>query len=322
MTAVDEQVSALAALLVPRLAHFAAVARTEHVTRAATVLGVPQSTLSRSLARLEADLGVPLFVRSGRTLRLSRAGTLLAESVERALAELQEGLHAVKGEAGAQSGRVSFGFLHTLGGVAVPALLRAFRREHPGVRFELVQRAHEVLLELLRTGALDLCLTSPLPEEPGLATLAMHEQALHLVVPRDSPLARRRSLRLAEVADEQFVGLERGYGLRTTTDAWCRAAGFVPRLAFEGEEIDTVRGLVAAGLGVALLPADPCGEARGVVELEVVDPRPTRTLGLVWRRDEPATAPVRAFRELVLGEGPGVLAGQHGTNGRTTVTGA
>ncbi len=321
MTTTHERVPALVSVLVPRLAHFAAVARTSHVTRAAAALGVPQPTLSRSLARLEADLGVVLFLRSGRALRLSRAGALLAESVERALAELEAGLRTVTGEVSADAGRVSFGFLHTLGGVAVPGLLREFRREHPGVRFELVQRGHEVLLELLRSGALDLCLTSPLPDEPGLATRPMQEQALHLVVPADSPLARRRRIRLGEAAQEQFVALERGYGLRTTTDAWCRTAGFVPQLAFEGEEIDTLRGLVAAGLGVALLPADPRGLDGGVVELEVVEPRPTRTLGLVWRREEGEPRPVRAFREVVLRVGPGLLAaGQPGTNGRTTVT--
>jgi DNA-binding transcriptional LysR family regulator len=308
--------------LAPRLRDFVVVARTQHVTRAAQAVGVPQPTLSRSIGRLESDLGVDLFVRTGRSLRLSRAGVLLHEHCERALAELETGLRAVTGEASPDSGRVAFGFLHTLGGTAVPLLLREFRAEHPGVRFELVQRSHDVLLDLLRAGTIDLCLTSPLPDEPGLATRAMREQPLRLVVPADHRLASRRRVRLAEFAQEQFVGLERGYGLRTTTDAWCRTAGFVPRLAFEGEEIDTVRGLVAAGLGVALLPADATGSVPRVVELEVTQPRTTRTIGLVWRDHGSDPPPVRAFRDTVLRLGPQLLseagATAPGSNGRTT----
>jgi DNA-binding transcriptional LysR family regulator len=323
MPAQHDSVDHALAGLAPRLRHFVAVARTQHMTQAADALGVPQPTLSRSVARLEADLGVALFVRTGRALRLSRAGALLLEHAERALAELETALRAVAGEVSPDSGRVAFGFLHTLGGSAVPLLLREFRQEHPGVRFELVQRSSDVLLELLRAGTVDLCLTSPLPDEPGLATHPMQEQPLRLVVPAHHRFARRRRLRLSEAAGEQFVGLERGYGLRTTTDAWCRQAGFLPRLAFEGEEIDTVRGLVAAGLGVALLPPDLTGAAWPVVEVEVVHPRPTRTIGLVWRGSRGEPPAVRAFRDTVLRAGPRLLGDDNrpfGANGRTTVT--
>lgn len=128
------------------------------------------------------------------------------------------------------------------------------------------------------------------------------------MVPLGHRLAGRSRLRLAEAADEQFVGLARGYGLRTTSDGWCRAAGFTPRLAFQGEDIDTVRGLVAAGLGVALLPPDAGGRARPVVEVDV-EPRTSRTIGLVWRRSSEELPAVRAFRDLVLRAGPDLLAG-------------
>lgn len=323
MTHMHDETTVRLAGLAPRLRYFVAVARAEHVTRAARALGVPQPTLSRSIARLEVDLGVALFVRSGRALRLTWAGRQLLEHAERALAELETGLRAIAGELSPDSGRVAFGFLHTLGGATVPRLLRAFRDEHPRVRFELVQRGHDVLLELLRAGAVDLCLTSPLPDEPGLAVQALHEQRLHLVVPPEHRFARRRRLRLAEAAQEQFVGLEPGYGLRTTTDAWCRAAGFTPQLAFAGEEIDTVRGLVAAGLGVALLPSDVTGASRGVVEVPVSEPRTTRTLGLVWRRDAVGPPAVEAFRDTVLRLAPGLLSApppRPRSDGRTTVT--
>ncbi len=304
-----EEYGPLLARLAPRLHHFVAVARAEHVTRAGQAVGVPQPTLSRSIARLEAQLGVALFLRQGRTVRLSRAGRVLLQHVERGLAELETGLRAVAGDASPASGKVALGFLHTLGPSAVPRLLKQFRSRYPGIRFELVQGSHDLLLDRLRDETLDLCLTSPLPEEPGLATRAMQEQQLLLVVPGDHPFASRGRLRLAEAAAEQFVGLEPGYGLRRITDRWCREAGFVPQLAFRGEEIDTLRGLVAAGLGVALLPAHAGGAAPDTIELEVTEPHTTRTIGLVWVEARPEPPPVRAFREFVLAEGAQLLPG-------------
>ncbi|MFJ8044702.1 LysR family transcriptional regulator [Kitasatospora sp. NPDC096147] len=287
------------AALAPQLAQFAAVARLEHVTRAAELLGMPQPTLSRSVARLEAELGVRLLARQGRTVRLTRAGRLLLGSVERALAELERGAEAARAEADPAAGRVAFGFLHTMGSDAVPALLRGFRAGHPKVRFQLVQDYGAAMLERLRAGELDLCLVSPLPDAPDLTARPLDEQRLHLVVPADHRLAGRRRIRLAEAAEDPFVVVEQGYGLRVITEGFCAEAGFAPRIAFEGEEAETLRGLVAAGLGVALLP--PALVPRpGVVELEVTAPRTRRAIGLAWVTGRPLTPPVAAFREFVL----------------------
>lgn len=287
-------------VLVPRLVHFAAVARSEHVTRAAEELGVPQPTLSRSMARLEAELGVPLLVRSGRGVRLTRQGRALLAAVEPVLDRLDEACEEIQGEVSATRGKVAFGFLHTMGAEAVPGLLRAFRADHPGIRFSLVQDSAASMLARMRAGELDLCLTSPLPDDPDLAVRALDEQRLYLVVPADHRLAGRRRVRLAEAAGEEFVCMEPGYGLRRIADALCAEAGFAPRVAFEGEEAETLRGLVAAGLGVALLPA-PEAVRPGTVQLAVTEPRAYRTIGLAWPRERPETAPVKLFREFVVG---------------------
>lgn len=224
----------IVAALVPRLAHFAGVARTEHVTRAAGELRVPQSTLSRAMVRLEQDLGVDLFARRGRTVSLTPAGRSFLRSVERALAEIGRAVEEVRADADPAGGKVAFGFLHTMGSETVPGLIRAFRADHPRVRFSLVQNYGEAMLEGLRAGELDLCLTSPVPDAPDLVGRRLDEQKLRLVVPADHRLAGRRRVRLAEAADEAFVTLEPGYGLRRITDDVCREAGFVPRVAFEG----------------------------------------------------------------------------------------
>ncbi|MFJ5996603.1 LysR family transcriptional regulator [Streptomyces sp. NPDC092370] len=286
-------------VLAPRLAYFAGVARTEHVTRAAQEMNVPQSTLSRSMARLEQDLGVALFARHGRTVSLTPAGRTFLTSVERALAEVERAVEEVRADADPTTGKVAFGFLHTMGAETVPGLLHAFRADHPRVRFSLVQNYGEAMLERLRAGELDLCLTSPVPDAPDLVARRLDEQKLCLVVPADHSLAGRRRIRLAEAADETFVTLEPGYGLRRITDDLCKEAGFKPRIAFEGEEAETLRGLVAAGLGVALLPP-PAVPRPGVVELTVTAPRAAREIGVAWLEGHPDTPPVAAFKKFLL----------------------
>ncbi|MET7680229.1 LysR substrate-binding domain-containing protein [Streptomyces sp. NPDC005423] len=289
----------IVALLAPRLAYFAGVARTEHVTRAARELRVPQSTLSRAMVRLEQDLGVDLFARHGRTVSLTPAGRTFLVSVERALAEVERAAEEVRADADPAAGKVAFGFLHTMGSETVPGLIRAFRADHPRVRFSLVQNYGEAMLERLRAGELDLCLTSPVPEAPDLVARRLDEQRLRLVVPADHRLADRKRVRLAEAAEEPFVTLEPGYGLRRITDDLCREAGFRPRVAFEGEEAETLRGLVAAGLGVALLPP-PAVPRPGVAELTVTAPRAVREIGVAWLDGRPDTPPVAAFKKFLL----------------------
>jgi DNA-binding transcriptional LysR family regulator len=295
------------ASIAPLLAQFAAVAREEHITRAAARLGIPQPTLSRTMARLEADVGVPLLARTGRGVVLTRQGHALFGYVEQALTLLERGLDEVIADAGDTRGKVAFGFLHTMGPEAVPGLLRAFRVDHPGIRFQLVQDSAGAMLERMRAGELDLCLTAPLPDAPDLAVRALDEQRMYLVVPADHRLATRRRVRLAEAADEVFVCMEPGYGLRRIADELCAEAGFVPKVAFEGEEAETLRGLVAAGLGVALLPA-PEAPRPGTVQLAVTAPRAFRTIGLAWLPTRPETTPVRLFREFVLGRRGNLLA--------------
>ncbi|MFF4273170.1 LysR family transcriptional regulator [Streptomyces sp. NPDC001536] len=296
-----EDMSEMSMVLAPRLAYFAGVARTEHVTRAAQEMNVPQSTLSRAMVRLEQDLGVDLFARIGRTVSLTPAGRAFLGHVERALAEIDRAAEEVRADADPATGKVAFGFLHTMGSETVPGLIRAFRADHPRVRFSLVQNYGEAMIERLRAGELDLCLTSPVPDAPDLVGRRLDEQKLRLVVPADHRLASRKRVRLAEAADETFVTLEPNYGMRRITDDLCQEAGFKPRIAFEGEEAETLRGLVAAGLGVALLPP-PAVARPGVVELTVTAPRAVREIGVAWLDGHPDTPPVAAFKKFLLAQ--------------------
>ncbi|MBE2999427.1 LysR family transcriptional regulator [Nocardiopsis sp. HNM0947] len=297
------------AALVPRLRMIRAVARTEHITQAAESLRMPQPTLSRALSRLQDELGLALVERTGRGVRLTRAGRLLLPHVERALEDLTRGVSEITG---GEQGRVALTFLPTLGVEVVPALLRGFRVEHPGVRFSLTQEPWAQSLRRVSSGGADLALTSPLPAVPGLVSSVLHTQALRLVVPEQHRLASATAkvVPLA-AAQEEFILLKEGRGVRHLTDRMGERAGFTPRVAFEADDIATARGLVGAGLGVSVLPARPEGPLPGTVELAIADGDTERPLGVVWPAEgsgggyEPPA--VRLFRDYVQRVGPRVI---------------
>jgi LysR family transcriptional regulator, transcription activator of glutamate synthase operon len=284
--------------LAPKLALLRAVAEEGNLTRAAATVGLPQPTASRWLAALSAELGTPVVVPDGRGIRLSRAGASLAAAAGRALSELASGVRQAAGEADPERGQVVLAFLYTLGEQRVPALLRVFRRAHPRVRFTLLQGPHEELLDHVRSGRADLAFTSPLPGPGEFAGLLLEEQQLVVSVPAGHRLAGRAWVRMAELAGEAFVGTKSASGLREQTNKLADAAGFTPTLAFEGEEVDTLRGLVAAGLGLAVLPVAEPAPPEGVVEIPL-RPKATRQIGLIWASDRPMTPAVLSFRNFV-----------------------
>jgi LysR family transcriptional activator of glutamate synthase operon len=285
---------------VDELRWFAAVVAEANVTRAAAALHVSQPALSRSLRRLEDHVGVRLFDRVGRSLQPNEHGRLLAEHARRALEEIDAGYAAVRRAADPEAGEVRLGFLHTLGTWLVPELIGAYRAVHPGVRFLLSQDGAGALRDRLLEGRHDLVVTSPRPDDERIGWHSLMREPLRLAVPPGHRLAGRRRVRLAEVAGDDFVMVRAGYGLRGLTEDLCARAGFRPRIAFEGEDAETLRGLVAAGLGVAVLPArrDP---PHSPPLLTLADRGAAREVGLAWHAERHRSPAVTAFAAFVAG---------------------
>jgi DNA-binding transcriptional LysR family regulator len=309
--------------LLPLLPVLAELGRTQHVTETAELLGIPQSTVSRALARASAAVGTELLIRDGRGVRLTPAAKALLPYIEAALAEFQTGLDVVRHQSEVVRGRISVSFQHTFGEATLPLLISAFRSRYPQTAFDLSQGSRDGCLAELAAGTADLALTAPVaPVTRSLGSAALYREPLRLVVHHQHPLAGRQRASLAEVRQDPFVALGPGYGLRSLTDALFREAGFRPRIAFESQDSHTVRGLVSAGLGVSILPPDGLEPARDVparagdlgwVGIPLESGLAYREIGLAWRerRGGPDAEPdqVRLFRELVLNEGPGLLAG-------------
>jgi DNA-binding transcriptional LysR family regulator len=266
-----------------QLEYFSVVARTEHFTEAAEELGITQPTLSRAISRLERDLGLPLFDQRGRSVRLNRYGRAYRDHVERALAALESGQRELSDLADKDAGIVTFGFAHALATSIVPDLIASFRQYHPRARFSLLQNGSHILLAELEAGDVDLALVSPIPQTGArIESMELTSEELFLVVPYDHRFAKRRSVKLAELHDDTFVCLREGYGLRALTDSFCAQAGFTPKIAFEGEEIATLRGLVAAGLGVAIIPAAQSPREQAPPQIHISEPVCRRGIGLLW----------------------------------------
>jgi LysR family transcriptional regulator, transcription activator of glutamate synthase operon len=240
-----------------QLAYFQTAAETEHFTKAAESAHVAQPALSRQIRALETELGLPLFDRLGRGVRLTAAGRTVLPRVERILAEVEAIRRDMRALRDLESGTVALGFLHSIGAHMLPTALAAFRARHPGVGFTLHEAPWTDLEVLIERGDLDLAITSPLPEHrPELAATPLLRDDLVAALPPDHPLASCREVHLSSLANEPFIFLGASFGeLRTITADACARAGFQPRIVFEAEGLATMRGLVGAGLGVALLPS-------------------------------------------------------------------
>ncbi|WP_223913869.1 LysR family transcriptional regulator [Arthrobacter sp. NicSoilC12] len=322
--------------LLPLLPLLAELGRTEHITETAELLGLPQSTVSRSIARASAIVGTELLIRDGRGVRLTPAAKALMPHIEAALAEFQTGLDSVRHESEVVRGRIAVSFQHTFGEAMLPLLISAFRSRHPQTAFDLSQGARDGCLAELAAGSADVALTAPVATpSKRIGSAALYREPLRLVVHHRHALAGRRRAKVAEIRHEPFVAMGSGYGMRSLTDALFREAGFRPRIAFESQDSHTVRGLVSAGLGVSILPPGGSAPGRaaqnshhpspgteaddggpGWVEIPLDSVLAFREIGLAWRepvsRNAVADAesdPVRLFREFVLRDGPALLAG-------------
>jgi len=285
-----------------QLKYFIEVAKGEHLTQAADKLHIAQSAISRQISNLEEELKVQLFIRKGRNVRLTPIGQVFLQRVEAAILEIEKAIQEVGEYIDPEIGEIRIGFPHSLAAFTLPNVVAAFRKEHPNVRFLLSQGKVNELIELIMKGEIDLALVSPVPiDHPEVEGHVLFTEEIMAILPPDHPLANRESIRLAELEHEPFVMFRSGFTLRNIVIDACEKAGFLPQIAFEGEETDTIRGLVAAGLGVGLLP-NVALKIHGPLEtanVRISDPLVTRTVGYVISRNRRLTPSDEIFLQFL-----------------------
>jgi LysR family transcriptional activator of glutamate synthase operon len=274
------------------------------VTEVSELEPVTQSGVSRALARLEEQIGTPLLRRSGRTLRMTHAGAVFKPHLDAMLHDLDDGIAAISQLVDPDAGTVALAFQASLGTWLVPDLARSFRTAHPGVRFLLTQVRDDPDSVALDGGHADLELGSRRPPGEATRTRLIGPEPLRLALPHDHPLAGRRQIQLSDVAGEPFIGLRSASALRRLTDALCLQAGFRPDVIFEGDDLSNVRGFVAAGLGVAVVPAPRAGSPEAVpgpvAYLGIQDEGAVRQIFLTWSAERRLLPAADLFRRHVL----------------------
>lgn len=279
-----------------QLRYFRTVAKMEHMTRAAQELCIAQPALSKTIARLEEDVGVPLFDRQGGRIRLNTFGKAFLDRVEKALTLLDEGRKEVAELAGLEHGSIHLA-TSTLDRLSEP--LNDFLSHHPEVNFRITQATTEEIAYLLETGEVDICFTAQPIERPRFAQVTVLNEDVYLAVPQGHRFADRISVHLSEVADEPFIGYKESFLFQKMNDMFFRQAGITPNFVCRVDEPTAVASLVRAGLGVALFGCKS-GEDSKLTLLSIESPVCQRHFQIIWHEKRYLSLAARKFRDFVI----------------------
>ena len=268
--------------------YFIEVAKREHVTEAAIYLHVAQSAVSRQIFNLESELGVDLFLREGRNVKLTPIGRIFLEHVEEAVTVLDNATREIKEYLDPGQGTIRIGFPSSLATYTMPTAISAFRERYPNVKFHLKQGAYYPLIDLVAKGEIDMALLGPVPmREKKVKGNVLFTENLVALLPSDHRLANSKTLQLNQLKDESFILFPEGFILREIIVDACKELDFHPNVAFEGEDIDAIKGLVSAGLGVTIVPEITIFDClpRKTVMVPIAQPSVDRTVGVIIPRD-------------------------------------
>ena len=245
-------------LNVNRLRVLREVAYRGSFSEAAESLSYSQSAVSQQIAALESECGLALLERHPRGVSLTAAGQTLLAHAEGILAALEGADAALAAIAGLRGGRLRVGSFPTAGATLMPLAIATFRASFPEVELTLAEGEPVELVPRLNAGELDLALLFEFPDDPlelaEMTRVALFEDPLHVALAREHPLAAKEPLRLSDLRADAWVQTSRESACARHVVRSCRAEGFEPRVSFESDDYQTVQGLVAAGVGVALIP--------------------------------------------------------------------
>jgi DNA-binding transcriptional LysR family regulator len=223
---------------------------------AAESLSFTQSAISQQIAALEREAGAVLVQRSARGVRLTEAGEAVVRHAEAILARLAEAESELEAIAGLQGGRLRMAAFESAGSSLMPPAIACFRERHPAVELSLTLGDPEITIPQLKSGDIDLALvftSSRKASMEGIELMHLLEDPMLLVLPADHPLASKRHPRLADLADEAWIGGPADCECNRLISRACLGVGFDPRIAFETDDYTAVQGFVAAGVGVSLI---------------------------------------------------------------------
>lgn len=283
-----------------QLEYFLEAARQQNFTRAAQKLNLAQAALSEQIRKLEAELGTALFNRGRRETTLTAAGQTLRVHAESLLNQAAATRRAIDDLIKMKGGRLVIASIPSVSACVLPSVITAFRRKHPQVELALLEGTSENVAQWVEAGRAEIGIVQ-LPSLKGaFVETLLFEESFVILAPQTHALAAKRKARLAELADEPFV-LYKGRARDAALTA-CRDAGFEPRIACESSELETIRSLVAANLGIALLPALATRTPSADCVVVLLSDEPVkRQVALLQHADKAPSPSAEAFRRLLIG---------------------
>ncbi len=282
-----------------QLRYFLSVAETEHLTQSAQALFVTQSTLSHGLRLLEEELGVPLFERVGRGLKISQAGLAFKGFVGRALQELEAGRMALAQLNDLQAGTLTVGVIPTFMDTLVPAAVARFSARYPGIRISIRDLRADLIEEQLMAGQLDLGIAFHPTEREDINAEHLFTEQLQLLVSPEHRLARRRTLPMRQLEALPLCLLPRSFATRRLLDDSFRSAGIAPEVRVEMESVSALIGACESGQLATIVPERAAAMNPQLRAITLTDPQPARHAGILWRKGASRSVAAQAFvREL------------------------
>jgi LysR family hydrogen peroxide-inducible transcriptional activator len=270
------------------LRYFVALADTKHFGKAAERSYVSQPTLSAQIKKLENYLGVQLIERQPRRVTLTEAGAKILPIARRILQDSDEIISLARNEHDPLSGKLKLALIPTIGPYLLPLVMRKLRKQLPALKLMLYEYQTQPLLEKLRNGDIDLGILALPVGLDGLEASELYTENFTVAVPNSHPLSKRPAVKLDDLSGETLLLLEDGHCLRDQALDVCNRIDVKETDDYRATSLETLRQMVAAGLGITLLPElatrGPFGSGQGLTVKSFTKPIPTRTVGAVWRK--------------------------------------
>ncbi|MCD8503114.1 MAG: LysR family transcriptional regulator [Bacillaceae bacterium] len=285
-----------------QLRYFIEVAEREHITEAAEHLHVAQSAISLQISKLEDELGVVLFDRIGRNIKLTTIGKTFLIHAKSAIKAIDYAKLKVDEYLDPENGTVKIGYPTSLANHLLPTVISAFKAKHPNVSYHLRQGSYAFLIDSVKKGELDLAFLGPVPEgEPEIEAHMLFSERISALLPVTHPLASREGLSLNDIRNDDFVLFPKGYVLHDLAIEACQQAGYIPNIIAEGEDMDAIKGLVSAEMGVSLLPDGTFYDRTSSLtrQIPLTSPRVQRTVGMITPKNRSLAPTEKLFYQFV-----------------------
>lgn len=285
---------------IQQLRYVVALAQEKHFRRAAGRVNVTQPTLSQQVKKLETELGRPLFERSSRSVRLTRAGEKFLPYAVSVLEATQKTVSELRDESGVPAGDVRLGVIPTVCPYLMPRVLATLSKAAPRVRVELYEETTSVLLENLRAGRRDLGVLALPVVERGISALSLGREPFFAAVARSHPLASRKSLRRKDLDGERLLILQEGHCFGQQSLDFCKLDRRDPQVSFQGSSLTSVMAMARLGQGLTLVPRMAVEKGTGLEFIPfMAQERPYREIGIVWRLTSPLDRAQKALMAAV-----------------------